>query len=186
MDTTSTRWLKLVETVEALGMAATAPDVIRIIRNEGRLVAEADGVTFVMREGEFCHYVDENAIGPLWKGQKFPLRTCISGWSMNNGLQAAIEDILADERIPQEAYRPTFVKSLLMTPVMERAHQGKAGAAIGAYWTRKQPIPEETKVMMTTLARATAVALKRVGKPRKLARVKEGLSSLWSSGQAQG
>ena len=39
----------------------------------------ADGATFVLRDGDCCYYVDEDAISPLWKGQRFPLEACISG-----------------------------------------------------------------------------------------------------------
>ena len=31
-----------------------------------------------LREGR---YADEDAIGKLWKGQRFPMSTCISGWA---------------------------------------------------------------------------------------------------------
>src|SRR5262249_56843927 len=54
------------------------------------------------------------AIAPLWKGQRFPMSACISGWSMLNRCPAVISDIYADSRIPHDAYRPTFVKSLVM------------------------------------------------------------------------
>ena len=85
---------------------------------------------FVLRQGGHCYYADEDAIGPLWKGLRFPLDQCISGWVMTRGIPAAIPDIFVDPRIPQEAYRPTFVKSLLMVPV----RPPDAQAAIGLYW----------------------------------------------------
>ena len=31
-----------------------------------------------------CYYADEDAISPLWKGQRFPMSACISGWAMLN------------------------------------------------------------------------------------------------------
>jgi hypothetical protein len=80
-----------------------------------------------------CHYVEEDAIGPLWKGQRFPLSACISGWSMLNGQTAVITDVFNDPRIPYDAYLPTFVKSLIMTPVGD-----KHVAAMGAYWKEKR------------------------------------------------
>ena len=77
----------------------------------------ADGVTFVLRDYSNCHYVEEDAISPLWKGQRFPMTSCISGWAMMNNKTAVIPDIFADDRIPHEVYRKTFVKSLVMAPV---------------------------------------------------------------------
>jgi GAF domain-containing protein len=64
-----------------------------------------------------CYYADEDAISPLWKGQRFPLSACISGWAIINRQSVVIEDIYADERIPHDAYRPTFVKSLAIVPI---------------------------------------------------------------------
>ena len=47
-----------------------------------------------------------------------------------------IEDIYADDRIPHDAYRPTFVKSLAMVPIRTLDPVG----AIGNYWAeRHQP-----------------------------------------------
>jgi len=112
--------------------------VIEVVRSAARSVCRRDGITFVLREGNMCHYVEEDAIGPLWKGQKFPLSSCISGWAMLNAKTAVIEDVFADPRIPYDAYLPTFVKSLIMAPV-----GGKHVAAMGAYWAQTRSFTEE-------------------------------------------
>jgi two-component system CheB/CheR fusion protein len=57
---------------------------------------------------------------------------------MLNAKTAVIEDVFADPRIPYDAYLPTFVKSLIMTPVGER-HV----AAMGAYWKDVRSFTEE-------------------------------------------
>src|SRR6185503_6608755 len=109
--------LALVEVIEDLSTARTALDVAAVVRTAARRISGADGVTFVLRDGEECWYVDEDAIGPLWKGRRFPMASCISGWAMLRGETVVVPDVYADERIPHDAYRPTFVKSLVMTPV---------------------------------------------------------------------
>jgi signal transduction histidine kinase len=77
---------------------------------------------------------------------------------MLNRRAAVIEDIYADRRIPHEAYRPTFVKSLVMTPIRTAAPIG----AIGAYWARKrQPTPEEVELLQA-LADSTSIAMEAV------------------------
>ncbi|HEY0343375.1 MAG TPA: hypothetical protein VGC59_01935, partial [Solirubrobacteraceae bacterium] len=86
----------LAETTQDLSRAATMQDVQRIVRSAARRLTAADGATLVLRDAEECFYVDEDAIEPLWKGKRFPLSTCSSGWSMLNGEPAAIEDIYAD------------------------------------------------------------------------------------------
>ena len=107
--------------------------VIETVRETARGICRSDGITFVLRDGEMCHYVEEDAIGPLWKGQRFPLSACISGWSMLNGQTAVIADVFEDPRIPYDAYLPTFVKSLIMTPVGD-----SRVATMGAYWKEKR------------------------------------------------
>ena len=145
----------LVETIEDLSMARNIDQVAAVIRSAARRITGADGVTFVLRDGETCWCLDEDAIGPLWKGQRFPLTACISGWAMLNGQTAVIPDIYADPRIPHEAYRPTFVKSLVMTPVRPK----HPIAAIGAYWASLRQ-PTDAEVMkLQVMARASAVAL---------------------------
>jgi hypothetical protein len=70
-----------------------------------------------LRENDSCYYLDEDAIAPLFKGSRFPLTSCISGWVILHGEIAVIPEIYSDARIPHAAYRPTFVKSLAMVPV---------------------------------------------------------------------
>ncbi len=151
-----TALLTLVETIESLAGARTVEQVAAVIRSSARRITGADGIAFVLRDNEQCWYLDEDAIGPLWKGRRFALTECISGWAMLNGETAVIPDIYLDDRIPRDAYRPTFVKSLVMTPVRSSE---EAIAAIGAYWAvTRQPTPEEI-MKLQVMARATAAAL---------------------------
>jgi signal transduction histidine kinase/CheY-like chemotaxis protein len=149
---------KLIEVVQRLSFARSVAAVQEIVRKAARELTGADGATFVLRDGDKCFYADEDAISPLWKGQRFPLEACISGWAMLNGRSAVIEDIYADPRIPADAYRPTFVKSLAMVPIRSEAPIG----AIGNYWaTRRQPTREEVELLQA-LANATSLALENV------------------------
>ena len=108
---------RLIDSVQELSLARSLDRVTEIVRHAAREMVEADGATFVLRDGEHCFYKDEDAIAPLWKGKRFPLETCVSGWAMLNKQPAVIPDIYVDARIPQDAYRPTFVKSLVMVPI---------------------------------------------------------------------
>lgn len=148
----------LVEAIEQLSSARSVEDVAEVIRSKARQISGADGVTFVLRDGPFCHYLDEDAVGPLWKGKRFPLETCISGWAMLNGKVAVIPDIYVDDRIPHDAYRPTFVKSLVMTPV----RPADPIASIGAYWAEMRDPTAEEVASLEAIARATATALENV------------------------
>lgn len=113
-------WPYVIDAVEKLACSGSLDDIVTTVRTTARLIARADGITFVLREGDLCHYVAEDAISPLWQGQRFPLSACISGWCMEHAETAIIPNIYEDPRIPHDAYRPTFVSSLVMTPVAGR------------------------------------------------------------------
>jgi len=149
---------QLVEVVQLLSLARDLPTVMDIVRHAARKLTGADGATFVLRDNGKCFYAEEDAISPLWKGQRFPMSACISGWAMINRQPAVIEDIYADPRIPADAYRPTFVRSLAMVPIRTIDPVG----AIGNYWaTQHLPTPEQVKVLQA-LADTTAVAMENV------------------------
>lgn len=148
----------LVGVVQALSQARDVATVTRIARDAARSLTGADGSTFVLRDEGLCYYVDENAIAPLWKGKRFPMETCISGWVMLNAEAAMIPDIYADPRIPAEAYRPTFVKSLAMVPIRREAPVG----AIGNYWAAPHMPTDEEVCVLQALADTTSVALENV------------------------
>lgn len=148
----------LASAVQALSLARDIETVRAIVRRAAREMTGADGATFVLRDGECCHYVDEDAISPLWKGQRFPLTACISGWAMLNQRPASIEDIYQDPRIPADAYRPTFVKSLVMVPIRTAAPIG----AIGNYWATRHRASAEQVELLQALANSTAVAMENI------------------------
>ena len=145
----------ILQAVSRIVTAVDLDEVIAVTRHAARTLTGADGVTFVLRAGEMCYYVDEEAIGPLWKGQRFPLERCISGWVMLHRQSAVIPDIYLDDRIPHEAYRPTFVKSLVMVPV----RKADPIAAIGAYWSTPHVATLEHTRIIELLAEAAGTRL---------------------------
>lgn len=149
---------QLVETVQRLSLARELTDVMAVVRTAARQLTGADGATFVLRDQGRCFYADEDAISPLWKGQRFPMEACISGWAMLHRECVAIPDIYADSRIPQDAYRPTFVKSLVMVPIRTADPVG----AIGTYWATHHVVTEDEIELLSTLANSTSIALENV------------------------
>lgn len=128
---------------------------MEITRDVARELTGADGATFVLKDKDMCFYADENAISPLWKGQRFPMSACISGWAMLNKKHAAIEDIYQDDRIPAGAYRPTFVKSLAMVPIRTADPIG----AIGNYWATPHKPTDDEILLLQSLADLTSVSM---------------------------
>lgn len=129
-----------------------------IVRRAARRLSDADGATFVLKDGGKCHYVDEDAIGPLWRGLKFPLSACISGWAMLNRRPAVIPDIYADPRIPHDAYRPTFVKGLMMVPI----RTGDPIGAIGTYWAHNREVTPAEVELLQSLSDSAALAVENL------------------------
>ena len=149
---------RLLRVAHDLSFARDLETVVVTARQAARELTGADGVSIVLRSGNECDYADEEAIAPLWKGRRFPLETCVSGWVMTQNLPVVIADVYADPRVPHEVYRPTFVKSLAIVPV--RAPEPIA--AIGAYWAHPHEATEEELGAMTLLADNIALALRNV------------------------
>jgi len=154
---------ELVAAAQELARARSLQDILDVVRITGRQLAGADGATFVLKDGDKCFYVDESAIGPLWKGLRFPLENCVSGWVMNNNKPVAIEDIYKDHRVPIDAYRPTFVKSMMMVAV-----GNPAVGAIGNYWSTEHQATEQEISILQSLADTVAVAMENVKYYQKL------------------
>jgi GGDEF domain-containing protein len=146
-----------VDAVQRLSLTRSVAGVQEVVRSAARTLVGSEGATFVLRDGECCYYADEDAIAPLWKGRRFPLTACISGWSMLNRQAVVIPDIYADKRIPHDAYRPTFVKSLVMVPIRSLDPIG----AIGTYWATNHSASEAEVAVLRALADSTAVAMER-------------------------
>lgn len=168
-------WMMLIDAVEKLS-AAHEPDALaRTVVDAARRLCGADGACFVLRDGDLCHYVDEDAIAPIWKGGRFPVSACIAGWCMLNRETAIVPDIDRDDRIPHDMYRTTFVRSLVMVPVAGEDPM----AAIGVYWAREQAPDAAAVTILEALARSTATALASATRHQTLTKRVDELAALY-------
>ena len=152
------RWREsqlLAEATRRFSATLQLQELLPAICRAAREIAEADGATMVLREGDQVYYAEEDAIEPLWKGQRFPITMCISGWAILKHKPAIVEDILTDKRLPIESYQSTFVKSLLMVPVRNQNPLG----AIGVYWARHHRPDEREVALLEALADSAHIAL---------------------------
>lgn len=149
---------RLLTAVQELSLARSLPDIQRIVRTAARELTGCDGATFVLRDNGRCYYADEDAIAPLWKGKRFPMEACISGWAMLNREAAVIPDIYNDPRVPVDAYRPTFVKSLAIVPIRALEPIG----AIGNYWAYQRTPSDKEVSLLQALADSTSIAMENV------------------------
>jgi signal transduction histidine kinase len=148
----------LISAVEQLSLARSMAQLTDIVRVAARRLARADGSSFVLRDADQSYYVDEDAIAPLWKGKRFPLTSCVSGWAMLERQAAVLPDVYADPRVPIDAYRPTFVRSMVMVPIRKADPVG----ALGIYWREPHVASEWEVRLLQALADSTAVAMENI------------------------
>lgn len=153
-----TDFARLAAMIGSLAGATQLQEVTAAVTTAVRPLVGADGVTFILREGDQCFYADEDAISPLWKGLRFPSNTCLSGWCMAHGEAVVIEDIGQDPRVPAAVYRPTFVRSVAMVPVKV----GAPVAAVGAYWAVRRRATAREIAILEMIANLAAFALDRL------------------------
>jgi two-component system CheB/CheR fusion protein len=146
---------RLAEVIRRLTTSLDRDEIMAVMCESARDLLQADGASFVIREGDQVHYACENALGPLWKGRRFPIDHCLSGWSILHRRMASVPDVYADPRIPIEAYRPTFVRSLAMAPV----GAGEPLGALGVYWAATHAADARERRLLEALADAAGIAL---------------------------
>jgi GAF domain-containing protein len=145
---------------QRLAASVTLEEVIEVLRSSARLLADADGITIVEREGDEVRYVTEDAIAPLWQGQRFPIRQCVTGIALTSGAPVLIPDIRADPRVPLNLYLGTFVRSMAVMPI----GTGDVRFALGMYWRDARPLPVDAIDRIAALAVQAAEAIDRIGR----------------------
>lgn len=148
-------WTRLIEASEKLATSRSLNAIVDVLRETARAIVGAEGIAVIIREQDVCFYAAEDAVAPLWTGKRFPADSCVSGWVMRHCQTIEIADVRADERVPQEAYAPTFVRSLVMAPI----GRPEPVAAIGAYWSEAGDHDPEVIRRLEALARAAAIAI---------------------------
>jgi len=126
-DQQATPLAVLTHAIAQLAGARDASHVVEIIRATARSMIGCQGIAVIRKEDDLCHYIEEDAIGALWKGQKFPASACVSGWAMAERKTIVIPDIDHEDRVPRELYQDTFVRAIAMTPVRPQDPIGAIG-----------------------------------------------------------
>lgn len=152
------QWRQLVRVGQELMLAGDASQVHRLVSTAARHLLGADGAAIIRLTNGECHYAEESAMAPLWKGLRLPMEGCISGSSMLHRVPIVIEDIEHDPRLAAGMYRSTFVRSLAMVPVRKSDPLG----AIGVYWARRCRPDELQLGLLQALADSAAAALDNI------------------------
>ncbi len=109
------RLRRLAGAVEGIAGVRDLPGLSAIVCAAARHLTESDGATLVLREGEDCVYVDEDAAAG--KGRRFALDACASGTVMRSARPLLVADLNGDSRVPAELYAGTFVRGLSLVPI---------------------------------------------------------------------
>ncbi|WP_244670019.1 sensor domain-containing diguanylate cyclase [Kaistia sp. 32K] len=144
--------------MQKLAFARELGQVQRIARSTARQMTGSDGAAFILRDGEFSHYVDDEGIAPLGKGRRIPLGECVAGWAMAHRQAVLISDIRADERIDQCLYGPTLIRSLAVVPIRVPEPVG----AIAVYWSEVDAPGEDDLRLLKRLADAVSLAIENI------------------------
>ena len=152
------RFRLLNEANAMLAQATCVDGVCEVLRSQARAIAQADGVAVIRREGDEVVYIGEDAISPLWTGQRFPIGRCISGLSILACRPIVIPDIGADDRVPLSAYLATFVQSMAVFPLGRPAPI----AALGLYWREVRPLDGDVEALMGLLSQAANAAFETI------------------------
>lgn len=148
----------LARTAAMMAEARSVNEVVAVLRRTARRIAGSDGIAVVLREGDACVYVAEDAIEPLWQGLRFRSTDCVSGWAMLHDETVVIADVAADPRVPRTAYATKSISSLVMAPI----GSPEPVAALGAYWCAMVLLDATTLARIETLARQAGAALSRL------------------------
>ncbi|MFC6792934.1 GAF domain-containing protein [Methylobacterium komagatae] len=153
--------VRLAAAAKLLSAARSVDEIVAGLRQTARDIIGSDGIAVVLRKGDLCHYVEEDAIEPLWRGAKFPMDECVSGWAMHHRRTVVIPDLETDPRVPQAAYARTSIRSLAMVPM----GAPEAVAALGAYWCAYVEPDDSTVRRLEILAQVATIAFSRLSAP---------------------
>ena len=165
----------LVAAIQELSLARTLPEIHAVVRRAARRINRSEGSSLALLDGSFCHYVEEEGVGPGWKGRHLPVEHCLSGWSITRRRPVVVPDVRSDLRLPVAPYWSTPVASLVVVPVRSQAPIG----ALASYWgTPRAPTGGEVR-RLQALADTASVAIEAaVGRADMERRVRERTAEL--------
>ncbi|ACB94018.1 PAS domain-containing protein [Beijerinckia indica] len=153
-------WRALADVLSAIAAVQEPRAVMKLVCRAGCALVGADGASFILREGDFCHYAEQEGLGPLWQGLRFTLRECLAGSVLAEGVPAIIPDVRRDDRAA--LYHMTGVESLMMIPLGAGLQPEPRLGTIGIYWACKREPTEAEIHACELLAQAAARTLTNI------------------------
>jgi hypothetical protein len=136
-----------------LTAARSQRELMENVTRTARYLLHADGVTFVMREGDHCYCTEEDAITPLWKGKRFPLQTCISGRCIEKHQQVIARD--TNRRALHNVCGQKFIRSLAAIPIQ----YSQPSSCITSYWFASRKVTRREIYLMKVVANSASISM---------------------------
>jgi GAF domain-containing protein len=118
------------------------------------------GASLVLVDGDQCFHADEDPIAPVWAGQRLPVTDCLACWALLHDQLLVISDVEFDERVPPQAYRSAYVRSMVAVPI---PGPGGPAGVIGAYWPDTRQARRADVGWLQRLANASSAVIVDVG-----------------------
>lgn len=143
------------DTLDRLSCARTPGGIVRAVKESAGELADADGVSILLRDGADIYSLDETSTEPICDGVRVPLTSCLSGWVVLRGSQALVADVDDDGRVAAIDLGGADARSVVVVPIRSADPIG----ALSVCWTEFH-IPEDDVVLaLQTLANAVAIAV---------------------------
>ena len=148
----------LIDSIKDLASKHDLESVQQIVTSSARKLTNAEGAALILREGDECLYAEINGIGPLWKGKKYKIETCLCWRVITDKEPVIIKNIYSDRKINITEYTATSIKSLAMVPIGTENPLG----AIAVYWSNLFEASEIEIQLLQTLGDAASRAIENV------------------------
>ncbi|MCC5839963.1 MAG: GAF domain-containing protein [Opitutales bacterium] len=149
---------ELIRVIQNLALVRNKEAVYPPVLRAARALTGADGASFIMREKGQFHHCEEDAIAPVLRGRSQSAEASPAGLVVNERRTVAIRDVRSPgengHRASVVAYAPTFVRGLALAPIRRDEPCG----ALALYWARPHRAMDHEKLLLETLADASAIA----------------------------
>lgn len=149
---------ELIRVIQNLALVRNKTAVYPPVLRAARALTGADGAAFLMKEEAGFVHCAEDAIAPVLQGASQPAETSPAALAVKERRTVAIRDVRSPgdngHRMPVAVYGSTFVRGLVLAPIRRDDPCG----ALALYWARPHRAADHEKLLLETLADASAIA----------------------------
>ncbi len=153
----STMVERLMPLLKELFIAHDEESIKIIVSKAVRDLTGADLATCDLFDKYMTQKAFEGTTVPLTV-QPFPLESYIAERIMADPEPLIIDDLQADDRIPDDIYRPVYIKSLIAIPIGRDAPFG----AVTAYWSTNYSPESEVVKILNSLSELACAAMENI------------------------